>query len=246
MKKKLLSLLLLLTITTQSLTACTRAEPHHQTVADSNVTEKQFIKEKIKAQDDFYGYVNYESLQKMEIPFGENSNGTLEQAKKKVDEQLDEIIEQIVNSKENYMPGSNEQLVRELYEQCISYEYEGSGAKTQLEQMVQEIESAQNLNELIPVLGKLYTEYGCAVLFQPVVESNAYQSEDNALYAMYFQIACRQDLEGIYEEESNRMNTQRTVQNALYELEFHMKKQKREEELPLICCWSWQGKRILA
>lgn len=218
MKKKLLSLLLLLTITTQSLTACTQAEPQTQIVTASDTTAKQSTKENIKAQDDFYGYVNYESLQKMEIPFGESSNGTFTQVAKTVDEQLDEIIEQVVNSKESYKPGSNEQLIRDMYEQCISYEYESSGAKKQLEQMVQEIESAQNLNELIPVLGKLYTEYGCAVLFKPVVDNNAYQSADNALYAMHFSGVCNQYLEDIYEEEGSRTDIQKTVQTALYEL----------------------------
>ena len=222
MKKKLLSLLLLLTLTTQTLTACTQAEPETQTTTVSNTTTKQNskknTKEKIKAQDDFYGYVNQETLQKLDIPFGESSNGTFTETEKIVDEQLDEIIEQVVTSKKKYKPGSNEQLIRDMYEQCVSYEYETSGAKEQLEQMVQEIESAQNLNELIPVLGKLYTEYGCAVLFKPNVMNNAYQSEKNALYAEHFSGVCNQDLEVIYEDEGNRIEIKKTVQTALYEL----------------------------
>lgn len=218
MKKKLLSLLLLLTLTSQCLTACTQAETQTQTVTISNTTTKQNTKQKIKAQDDFYGYVNQENLQKMDIPFGESSNGTFTQAAKMVDEQLDKIIEQVVTSKKKYKPGSNEQLICDMYEQCISYEYETSGAKKQLEQMVQEVESAQNLDELIPVLGKLYTQYGCAVLFKPVVMNNAYQSEENALYAMHFSEAGNQYLEKIYEEEGERKEIQKTVQTALYEL----------------------------
>lgn len=217
MKTKLLSLLLLLTITTQSLTACTQAEPEPQTTLVSNTTTKQNSKQNVKAQDDFYGYVNKESLQKMEIPFGESSNGTFIEAGKLVDEQLDEIIEQVVASKKKYKPGSNEQLIRDMYEQCISYEYETSGVKEQLEQLVKEIEETDNLGELIPVLGKLYTEYGCAVLFQPVVSNNQYKSAENALYENHFSEVCKQGLEGIYEDESVRSQLKTTIQTALYE-----------------------------
>ena len=231
MKKKLLSLLLLLTLTTQTLTACTQAEPETQTTTVSNTTTKQNseknTKEKIKAQDDFYGYVNQQTLQKLDIPFGESSNGTFTETEKIVDEQLDEIIEQVVTSKKKYKPGSNEQLLRDMYEQCVSYEYETSGAKEQLEQMVKEIESAQNLNELIPVLGKLYTEYGCGVMFKPNVKNNAYQSEKNALYAEHFSGVCNQDLEGIYEDEGNRIEIKKTVQTALYELGIPYKEAKK-------------------
>ncbi|MBQ3599670.1 MAG: M13 family metallopeptidase [Lachnospiraceae bacterium] len=227
MKRKLPSLLLLLTIIIQSLTACTQAEPETQTTTVSNTTTKENVKQNSKAQDDFYGYVNQKALQEMEIPFGESSNGTFLQAGKLVEEQLDEIIEQVVTSKKKYQPGSNEQLIRDMYEQCVAYEYETSGAKEQLEQMVNEIESADNLNELVPVLGKLYTEYGCAVLFKPVVRNNAYQSEKNALYAEHFLGVCNQDLEGIYEEEASRTEIKITVQTALYGLGIPYKEAKK-------------------
>ena len=59
---------------------------------------KKNTKEKIKAQDDFYGYVNQETLQKLDIPFGESSNGTFTETEKIVEEQLDEIIEQVMSS----------------------------------------------------------------------------------------------------------------------------------------------------
>lgn len=226
MKKKLLSLLLMLSLTTQFLTACTQADPVGSKVQSTTVPDTT-ANENIKAQDDFYGYVNKESLQNMEIPFGESSNGTFTEAEKIVDEQLDEIIEQVVTSKKKYKPGSNEQLIRDMYEQCVSYEYETSGAKEQLEKMVNEIESAQNLNELIPVLGKLYTEYGCAVLFKPIIMNNAYQSKENALFAEHFSEVCNQRLEEIYEQEDSRIDIKKTVQTALYELGIPYKEAKK-------------------
>ena len=225
-RKKMLVLALALSIMIQSLSGCTQVVETNQESAAVE-TPEHVTKKNIKAQDDFYGYVNQETLQDMEIPFGESSNGTFVQVGETVDKQLDEIIEQVVTSQKKYKPGSNEQLIRDMYEQCLAYEYETSGAKEQLEKIVNKIEAAQNLEQLIPVLGELYTEYGCAMLFKPSVSNNQYKSEENALYIEHFSGICNQDLEKIYEEEDSRNQIKNTVQTALYELGIPMKEAKR-------------------
>lgn len=225
-RKKMLVLALALSIITQLLSGCTQVVEMNQESAAVE-TLKPAAKQNIKAQDDFYGYINQEALQDMEIPFGASSNGTFTQAGEKVDKQLEEIIEQVVTSKKKYKPGSNEQLIRDMYEQCLSYEYETSGAKEQLEKMVNKVEAAENLEQLILVLGELYTEYGCAVLFKPSVTNNQYKSEENALFVENIQGICNQKLQGIYEEEDSRNQIKNTVQTALYELGIPFKEAKR-------------------
>lgn len=135
----------------------------------------------------------------------------------KVNEQLDEIIQQVVISGKKYKSGSPEQLIRDVYEQCQHYEYENSGAKEQLEKEIKKIEDANNLQELIPLLGKLYKEYGCNILFYPMVKNNPFKAENNALFAELYIAIWGQYLDDIYKDESTRIQVQNTVQNALYE-----------------------------
>lgn len=217
MRKKSLFLLLLGGITWLMaggiLHAATEPETESVTAEESETVSGT----EIRAQDDFYGYVNFETLMNMEIPFGQSSNGTLMQAGDKVEEQLNQIIEQVVNSGENYEPGSNEQLIRDIYQQSLEYDYETSGAKEHLGKLVDRIEGADSLEALVPILGELYTDYGCNVLFRPTVMSNVYEPDENALFAMNFTSVCGQSLEKVYEEEEIRVKLKNTIREALYE-----------------------------
>lgn len=75
-KKKVQVLALLVIGLIQVLTGCTK---NVTTTGESIIeeTKQPNIKQEIRAQDDFYGYVNKDILQNMEIPFDQQSNGLL-------------------------------------------------------------------------------------------------------------------------------------------------------------------------
>jgi len=69
----------------------------------------------IRPGDDFYGYCNAAELMEMHIPEDQYSVGAFSDLQTLVDDQIEEIILDIAGSSETFAPGSDEQLVHDLY-----------------------------------------------------------------------------------------------------------------------------------
>lgn len=69
----------------------------------------------LRAQDDYYGYINYAELSQLEYGYFDNVVGAFDQDA--VNIELIEMIQRITSSDEEYEPGSNEQIIRDTYRQ---------------------------------------------------------------------------------------------------------------------------------
>lgn len=123
---------------------------------------------------DFYGYINAEELMKMELEPTQLEIGTLDEPGIEANDALDEIVKEIVNSKEEFEVGSNEQLIRDAYNQVydqlsgkVDYDDEDT---VFVDGIVSKVESAGSIDELIDVWNYLSTEYG----YNPCVSVQIY------------------------------------------------------------------------
>lgn len=149
----------------------------------------------IRPQDDFYGYVNAEYLWSLEVPYDASSTGTFEQVSKQVDEELDDIIMEVVNSGEEYQKGSDEQIIRDYYQLVMSGNYTDKQVFDDVLQMIDEVD---NIDELVTLFGVLSSEYGCNILLPFGVEEDVYDPSRYTVVLSEAQI-CGLDMKSFYD-----------------------------------------------
>lgn len=149
-------------------------------------TEEPFSIADIRPGDDFYGWCNAAELMEMHIPEDERSVGTLSDVAKRVDEQTGEIIRGIADSSGGYAPGTNEQLIYDLYH--LAYDtYTKAGDTTAYDEQLahvvfDDIDAADSIDALCTLWGRLGTKYGLDAAILPSVTPDLYDSSVNALY----------------------------------------------------------------
>ena len=136
----------------------------------------------IRLEDDFYGYTNFDFLWNNEIPAGMPEYSTLAIVTEQVDDALDEIIMALTTHTDAFPAGSDEQKIRDLYLQYLDTESREAAGLEPLEKGIEAVWNADTVNEFISACGRLYTDYGCSVLFSPLVSEDFY---DNSRYTVY-------------------------------------------------------------
>ena len=114
----------------------------------------------IRAQDDFYGYVNLATLKDLTIEPGNNSAGAIMSTE--TDDKLKEVVMEIVKDNKDYPNGSAEQIVKKAYEEYVAFdtdEVAKKAAADDVHKVIKEISDIKTRDELIEMAGKLYRDY---------------------------------------------------------------------------------------
>ena len=101
----------------------------------------------VRPQDDFYRYVNGETLADAEFAYG---SGTAADALD--DDAVVEAVEQMiadVAEGSGYQAGSEEYIVQNLYNLYLDYDFENAGVPEELDQLFHEIDDAETLEEFL-------------------------------------------------------------------------------------------------
>ncbi|MBN1776327.1 MAG: M13 family metallopeptidase [Clostridiales bacterium] len=136
----------------------------------------------IRAQDDYYGYVNLETLQNITLEYGETQAGSF--ANIDTEQQLLESILRVIRSTEKFPTGSCEQIVRDAYLQYIDFlEDDAAQARAcrNVEAELQKIAGAQTLDELMAIAEELTLDYGCATFSNLVVQMDFFDPDEYAV-----------------------------------------------------------------
>lgn len=151
------------------LTGCAmkeKEETEQVTVAadqDEKTNEKATV-EPIRLEDDFYGYVNAETLRNTDLNMKYAAAGSFVDCELKTQAQLDSVIEKIASGKD-YENGSNEQLIHDYYEQVEDFDKEKSNATATVKEILSDIFHAQNTSDLLKVAGKIASKLGLDKIF---------------------------------------------------------------------------------
>lgn len=206
MKKKVAKLILLLATMSTVLTGCgIVVEPE----GEAEATVKEESKKKylagdpveinIRPQDDFYGYVNAETLWNLEVPYGESSAGGFDDAQESVVDALIEIIEDLDSSDEVYEKESSERIILDFYQLCKDKKVTD---KKVFDEVFTKIDNVKTIEELGDVLGELSLKYGCDSLLQVAVLENPFKP-DEYVVVLVGADTFGSNLKGIHEKESN-------------------------------------------
>jgi len=132
-QKIVLVMVVLLTI--GSLTGC------------ANSTDGKMVKPSVS--EDYYGAINYDLLQEKTIPPTEGEWTFFYELDEKTSGQLQEIITDLSNSGETYPKGSSEQKISDLYASAIDMDNRNAQGLSAVTPYLEQIESAQNLDEYL-------------------------------------------------------------------------------------------------
>ena len=132
----------------------------------------------IRPQDDFYGYVNYETLSKLEIPYGAYEATPFDSPDGK--DPMIALIQEIANDDTKFPAGSNEQLVHDIYHQALDYKDDGTAEK-EIMGNCDRILAAENINDLFDIWGDLVLNYGSQSMFSFEVMHDYYDGTVCAL-----------------------------------------------------------------
>lgn len=179
---KILSLLLC----TYMLCVCTLCscmwEYEYSTPPSYDTTDYTRESAKIRLEDDFYGYVNFDFLWNNNIPsnMSEYSMGTI--VDQNNDNLLTDEIIKIAESSESFPFGSDNQKIQDFYLQYLDIDAREKIGISPLMEGINAIEEAENINDFVSACGLLYRNYGCSILCSPYVSADFYNSSQYIIY----------------------------------------------------------------
>lgn len=151
----------------------------------------------IRPQDDFYGYMNAQDLWNTSIEYGHGQAGSWDELAKYVDEQLDGIIDEIVESNESFPVGSAEYNIREY---CKLYANNNITDRAVFDQLFERVDNVASIEELLMLSGDIYKETGVINVYGFQPDTDAYSPAERCL-VLANAGACAGNLKDIHEKE---------------------------------------------
>ncbi|MCR5529818.1 MAG: M13 family metallopeptidase [Saccharofermentans sp.] len=201
------------------MTGCTVAESI-PTTSETSIQVQDISA--IRAQDDFYGYINSSYLVSLDTDDSDGYGGSFDDVSAVISDRLDEIIREIAQGdRESYLPGSNEQLIYDLYYLLLDASAGTDGSfmsdedVTSFEQKCAEILNAASIDELLYIVGDLYREYNVDPIFTPTVTPDLNDSGKSAVGITPFYSPEGTELEVIVLGGNDASDTARSFTNVL-------------------------------
>ena len=158
-------------------------ETTEPTAQDAAVSDEGYI-DTLTPKNDFYGYINARELMETDLD-GESITGTLYALDKEVNDQLNDLIDEIAASDEAYAPGSNEQLIHDLYHQVYDFYEDGAAMEAQdtilIDGLMARIDAVSTVEELYALWAELTMTYGIFPVFMCSVDQNIYDVTEPVL-----------------------------------------------------------------
>ncbi|MCQ2483041.1 MAG: M13 family metallopeptidase [Clostridia bacterium] len=168
-------------------TGCSVTVPEETTEPSETKLPTRAEYEPIRAQDDFYGYINLETLKNLEIEYGEGVAGGF--ANIDSNEQLLDIIHTLQNSGETYPIGSCEQITLDYFNSVLAFidndSYQAEAAQT-IEDEIIAIKSISSLDEYKAKYPELLNKYGISPLITLSVDKDNYNPDEYSF--IYYQL----------------------------------------------------------
>ena len=148
--------------------------------------EAPFDPDSIRPGDDYNGYVNAKDLLKADLDEYKGRYGSFTGLSEKVNDRLDDIIEDIVKeNRDSYAPGSNGQLICDVYTQVLEASTGGSFMNDDdiksMQATVDEIYNTTTIDEFLKVCGKLYSGWGVDPIFGVDIDTDMKDSSSGSI-----------------------------------------------------------------
>ncbi len=182
-----------------SASGCSGSSAGTESVNVPDETE-QTSEDAVRPQDDFYRYVNGETLANAVYDYGHSlaedaSDDSL------VREQLREIITGVAEGS-GYSPNTEEYAIQQLYNLYIDYDFANAGVPQELDQLFHEIDAAGSLEQLLLIDAEVTRDYGCGNLLGLLAGPNYFGYCDDVLSFKPYDEVIDIDLTSLYNDTS--------------------------------------------
>ena len=116
-----------------------------------------------RAQDDFFGYVNQQTLDELEYHYG-SSIASAGISNYSPEDQIAEIVRDVVAGS-GYTVGSEEYVIQNMYNSFMVYDFDNAGIPDMLQSAFDDIKNAGSVDELLAVEGRLVRDYASEFTF---------------------------------------------------------------------------------
>ena len=158
---------------------------------DQNVNNNtEFHISDITPATDYFGYINAETLMSLELEPGRNSAGVTIDMMNTTSDRIDGLIDEIVSSNEDYPKGSNEQIIRDVYNLMIAF-YEGDEEKDKSDEaiidgLIERTNQIEDMDELIDFWRELSEDYMINAPIEGGILEDIYDSSRHILMISFF------------------------------------------------------------
>ena len=193
--------------------ACSSTEDTDETTTETY--NRADIKD-IRAQDDFYGYMNLDTLKSLEIEPGHISAGPL--TENTVDEDLKEVVLDIVKSDKKYEEGSCEQVLKRAYDDFVDFENNDSAKKAAADEIngvLADITAVKDVSGLFELMSKLYPKYGARGFLYMGVDQDVWDPEKYSVMFSANPTICGADLEELSKDPNKGLDYEKGIITAL-------------------------------
>ncbi len=142
--------------------------------------EQANIDHSVRAQDNFYQYVNGNWLKSHDIPSDKTAIGSFYDLRDKADDDVKAIIEELA-VKDNLVQGSDEQKVADLFRSYMNSEKRNNLGVTPIQPLFSTINKLKNKNELSAFFGK----YQAVGVGSPLAFYISVDAKDSSNYATH-------------------------------------------------------------
>ena len=178
--QKVISIITTLVVMSGILCGCT-AESAKETSTEPLTTHEAVDISTIRAQDDYYGYINAEHLLDTLPAYGEMTWGTFEEVDAQTVQEIFELIGDIAKSEEEYKLGSAEYLIKNVYTQAMAFD-DNAAVYSEIRHLCDEINNVQSIEELMELWKGAVPFLRSGILpFLPMVRQDYFKSGEYAL-----------------------------------------------------------------
>ena len=132
-----------------------------------------------RAQDDFFRFINEETLANAEFEYGAMAAGSSFDTDL-TENRVKDIIREVAAGS-GYEPGSEEAIIKAAYDKFSDYDFENSPVPEELDALLHEIDEVGSIDEFLDVDAKLQREYGIGNVFNITVDDNYLASGEKIL-----------------------------------------------------------------
>lgn len=137
------------------------------------------IPDHIRAQDDFFGYVNLETLRNAEFKYGESVAGSAFD-QNLIEDQVKSVINDVISGN-GYPVGTEEYVIKTAYDLFSSYDFDNAAVPASLDSLLHEIDEASTIDELLEIDVRIQRDWGCNGILNLAVTPNYLESGTNVL-----------------------------------------------------------------
>lgn len=192
-----------------------RTEICEMTTAAPQADIKSMTRAELGAElgQNYYAYVNFERFLSDEIPYGKSFTFYDEDWTKKA---LEKELDTILNQKDAFPDGSNEQKIADAYSQYTDEDARNAAGIAALRPFLDKIAAADTIEKLVDISAEIQWQTGCGSIFGLYISADYYDSD--TFGAALTQMTLPVDAESLLTSYGAAENMQTAAESVLKKL----------------------------